>query len=137
MEQAEAEETRMALAKEAAGEPAPKQRKTMEEILCRARRLTIRLASMANRCFWVSAAELTVHILTDGDRPRIANAASASSPHHTSDSERTFVVKTRWRLLARWVLHRWRRLVARRRHARFIRAILTIVRAWHREQHVF
>ena len=22
---------------------------------------------MANRCFWISAAELTVHILTDGD----------------------------------------------------------------------
>ena len=57
-----------------------------------------------------------------------------------SDSEGTFVQRTRWRLLARWVLHRWRRLVARRRrlrHARFIRAILTIVRACHREQHLF
>ena len=47
--------------------PAPKQQKTIEDIARRARLRTIRLASMANRCFWVSAAELTVHILTDGD----------------------------------------------------------------------
>ncbi len=67
VEQAEAESTRMALANETGSEPAPKQRKTKEDVVRRARRLTIRLASMANRCFWVSAAELTVHILTDGD----------------------------------------------------------------------
>ena len=67
VEEAEAESTRMALAKETGGEPAPKKRKTTEEVLRRARRLTIRLASMGNRCFWVSPAELTAHILTDGD----------------------------------------------------------------------
>ena len=67
VEEAEAESSRMALANETGGEPAPKQRKTREDVLRRARRLTIRLAAMANRCFWVSAAELTVHILTDGD----------------------------------------------------------------------
>ena len=39
----------------------------MEEIARRARRLTIRLACMANRCFWLSAAEICVHMLTDGD----------------------------------------------------------------------
>ena len=66
-EEAEAESARKAAADETGLEPAPKQQKTMEDIARRARRLTIRLASMANRCFWVSAAELTVHILTDGD----------------------------------------------------------------------
>ena len=30
-------------------------------------RFTVRIASMANRCFWVSPAELTVHVHTDGD----------------------------------------------------------------------
>ena len=39
----------------------------MEALTRRARRVTIRLASMANRCFWLSPAELVVHILTDGD----------------------------------------------------------------------
>jgi len=29
--------------------------------------LCIRLASVANRCFWLSSAEVTVHILTGGD----------------------------------------------------------------------
>ena len=66
-EGAEAESARKAAADETGSEPARKQQKTMEDIARRARRLTIRLASMANRCFWVSAAELTVHILTDGD----------------------------------------------------------------------
>ena len=66
-EEADAESARKAAADEAGLEPAPKQQKTVEEITRRARRLTIRLASMANRCFWVSAAELVVHILTDCD----------------------------------------------------------------------
>ena len=65
--EAEAESARKAAADETGLEPARKQQKTMEDIARRARRLTTRLASMANRCFWVSAAELTVHILTDGD----------------------------------------------------------------------
>ena len=57
-EQAEAESARMALATETGGEPPPKQRKTKEDLLRRARRLTCRIASMANRCYWVSPAEL-------------------------------------------------------------------------------
>ena len=48
-------------------QPVRKQRKTLEALTRRARRVTIRLASMANRCFWLSPAELVVHILTDGD----------------------------------------------------------------------
>ena len=56
VEKAEAEEAKAVTD----GEPAPKQRKTKEDVVRRARRLTI-------RCFWVSVAELTTHILTDGD----------------------------------------------------------------------
>ena len=48
-------------------EPAAKQRKTLEGLARRARRLTIRLASMANRCYWLSATEVAVHLLTGGD----------------------------------------------------------------------
>ena len=66
-EEAEAESARKAAADETGLEPAPKQERMMEDIARRARRLTIRLASMANRCFWVAAAELTGHILTDED----------------------------------------------------------------------
>lgn len=50
-----------------AAQPAQKRLRSEEELQRRARRVTIRLASMANRCFWVSAAEVVVHILTDGD----------------------------------------------------------------------
>ena len=68
-EQQEQEEE--ATAKEAqdadGGEPSRKRRKILEDLARRARRVTIRLASMGNRCFWLSAAELVVHILTDGD----------------------------------------------------------------------
>jgi len=67
VEQAEAESSRMALAEETDGGPPRKQRKTREGIIRLVRRLTIRLASLGSRCFWVSAAELTAHILTDGD----------------------------------------------------------------------
>ena len=48
-------------------EPTAKKRKTHEDLAKRARRLTIRLASMANRCYWLSATEVAVHILTGGD----------------------------------------------------------------------
>ena len=48
-------------------EPAAKQRKTLENLARRAGRLTIRLASMANRCYWLSATEVAVHLLTGGD----------------------------------------------------------------------
>ena len=47
--------------------PPPKKPKTKEDLIRRARRLCIRLASVANRCFWLSSAEVTVHILTGGD----------------------------------------------------------------------
>ena len=66
-ENADAEKERQAEAERTGRAPAPKKRKTMEEITRRGRRLVIRLASMANRCFWLSAAEISVHILTDGD----------------------------------------------------------------------
>ena len=57
-EKADAEVARQAAeGEDTAGEPAPKIRKTLEDLQRRARRITIRLASMANRCFWVSAAE--------------------------------------------------------------------------------
>ena len=39
----------------------------MEDIQRRARKITIRLASMANRSFWLSASEVFLHIITDGD----------------------------------------------------------------------
>ena len=42
-------------------------RQTLEDLSRRARRVCIRLASMANRCFWLSASEVAIHILTDGD----------------------------------------------------------------------
>ena len=66
-EEMEAESARNTVAEQTGFEAAVKKQKTKDDIARRARRLTIRLASMANRCFWVSAAELTVHILTDGD----------------------------------------------------------------------
>jgi hypothetical protein len=67
-EEAEAEAARKtAPDQDGAVQHARKQRKTLEDLTRRARRVTIRLASMANRCFWLSAAELVAHILTDGD----------------------------------------------------------------------
>ena len=48
-------------------EPAAKKRKTQEDLTKRARRLTIRLAAMANRCYWLSTTEIATHILTGGD----------------------------------------------------------------------
>ena len=48
-------------------EPARKQRKTRGDLARTCRRFTIRLASMANRCFWLSAAELLIHVFADGD----------------------------------------------------------------------
>ena len=66
-ERAEAESTRMAAADETGMEVALHKQNTREDIVRRARRLTTRFASMAKRCFWVSAAELTVLIIPDGD----------------------------------------------------------------------
>ena len=47
--------------------PTRKKARTQEELAQRARRVCIRLASMANRCFWLSATEIAVHVMTDGD----------------------------------------------------------------------
>ena len=44
-----------------------KRRRTCEDLSRRARRVCIRLASMANRCFWLSTTEVALHILTGGD----------------------------------------------------------------------
>ena len=77
-EEAEAESARKEAADETGLEAAPKQPKTKEDIARRARRLTIRLASMANRCFWLSQDELTVHILTEGGATASWNSASKS-----------------------------------------------------------
>ena len=49
---------------------------TTEDLQRRARRVCIRLASMGNRCYWLSACEVTVHILTGGAHPHRSNLIS-------------------------------------------------------------
>ena len=66
-EEADAEKARKDVQGDAEAEALKKQPTTLDSLARRARRLTIRLATMANRCFWLSAAEVTVHILTSGD----------------------------------------------------------------------
>ena len=44
--------------------PPHKKRKTKEDLARRARRVCRRLASMANRCFWLSTCEVTARVLT-------------------------------------------------------------------------
>ncbi len=64
------EETRRALAEADADDEEhsrAKRRRTGEDLARRARRVCIRLASMANRCFWLSTTEVALHILTGGD----------------------------------------------------------------------
>ena len=41
--------------------------KAIEDLQRRARRTCVRLASMANRCLWLPATDIDVHILTGGD----------------------------------------------------------------------
>ena len=53
--------------KDPAEEPAKKKRKTQEDLQRLARQKCIRLASMANRCYWLSSAEIAVFVLTGGD----------------------------------------------------------------------
>ena len=48
-------------------EPPAKKRKSADDIRKRARRVTLRLAHMANRCFWLSATEVAVHLQTGSD----------------------------------------------------------------------
>ncbi len=67
------EEARRALAEGGADgeeQTAAKRRRTGEDLARRARRVCIRLASMANRCFWLSTTEVALHILTGGDCPQ-------------------------------------------------------------------
>ncbi|MDA8609366.1 hypothetical protein N9L19_00465 [bacterium] len=67
-EKQEEEELKATMAQQDDGTiPQPKKRKTQEDLARRARQVCIRLASMANRCYWLSACEVTVHILTGGD----------------------------------------------------------------------
>ena len=70
-EEAAAEQARREAAEDESAdmpaESARKKPKMREELARRCRRLTIRLASMANRCFWLSAAELVIHVFSDGD----------------------------------------------------------------------
>ena len=59
-EDAKAEEDRLQNAQ-------PKRRRTIADLRRRARKITIRLATTANRCYWLSCAEVAIHILTGAD----------------------------------------------------------------------
>ena len=64
-----AEEAKRRHTQEASGEE-PKTRKrgrTTEELRARARKHVLRLASAANRCYWLSTCEVAIQILTGGD----------------------------------------------------------------------
>ena len=61
-----------------------KRRQTRDDLARRARRVCIRLASMANRCFWLSTTEVALHILTGGD--------CLQSHHH----QRLFTRQLQW-----------------------------------------
>ena len=68
LEEQEREEEQQAQATAAGDEePAAKKGRIHEDLAKRARRLTIRLASMANRCYWLSATEVAAHLLTGSD----------------------------------------------------------------------
>jgi hypothetical protein len=54
--------------------------------------------------------------------PNGQGSGDGASPVHTSDSEATWGRKVRWRLVARWVLRRWRRFAARQVTRRTVRA---------------
>ena len=60
-------------------EPAAKKRRIHEDLAKRVRRLTIQLASMTNRCYWLSATDVAVHLLAGSDSRR-RPGTSASSP---------------------------------------------------------
>ena len=47
--------------------PSRKRGRTLEELRTRARKHVIRLASAANRCYWLSTCEVAIQILTGGD----------------------------------------------------------------------
>ena len=66
-EREEAERSKAAVDQVDTADEAAKKAKTEAESAARARRVTVRLASMANRCYWLSTTEITTHILTGGD----------------------------------------------------------------------
>ena len=66
-EKQEAEQSQTWREQDNAADDEAKRRKTEADAAARARRVTVRLASMANRCYWLSTTELTTHILTSGD----------------------------------------------------------------------
>ena len=63
-EKEEADAAEQALAASDAPQANCKKRRTKDDLKARARRLTVRLASMANRCYWLSTTEVVTHILT-------------------------------------------------------------------------
>jgi hypothetical protein len=65
-EKEEAEKSQVAL-EDDTSQGAVKKRRTQADESARARRVCVRLASMANRCYWLSTTEITTHILTGGD----------------------------------------------------------------------
>ena len=65
---------------------AAKKRKTLADTKSKARRVCIRLASMANRCYWLSTTEIAVHIITGGDCL------------HTHKNQRLFTRQLQWSL---------------------------------------
>ena len=69
LEQQEKDEAEKAQAQlqEGSAQGEAKKRRTQADDAARARRVCIRLASMANRCYWLSTTEVTTHILTGGD----------------------------------------------------------------------
>ena len=66
-EREEAERSKAGVDQVDTADEAAKKAKTEAESAARARRVTVRLASMANRCYWLSTTEITTHILTGGD----------------------------------------------------------------------
>jgi len=83
-EKEEADAAQQALAGSDAQQANRKKPRTQEEVKARARRLTVRLASMANRCYWLSTTEVVTHILTGGD---------ALQTHH---NQRVFTRQLQW-----------------------------------------
>ena len=82
-EQEEAEKSRLAL-EDSIPQGEAKKRRTQADDAARARRVCVRLASMANRCYWLSTTEVTTHILTGGD---------ALQSHH---NQRMFTRQLQW-----------------------------------------
>ena len=83
-EKAEADAAEQALAASVEQQGPHKKCRTQDELKARARRVTVRLAAMANRCYWLSTTEVTTHILTGGD---------ALQTHHNT---RVFTRQIQW-----------------------------------------